>query len=72
MLSLVNSSSKIGNGNLFRITASSCPVLDGKSVAFGKVIDENSIKVIKTLSTLSVHNDFRPKYPVVVKECGEM
>lgn len=39
MVSLVNSSSKNGNGNLFRITASSCPELDGKSVAFGKVID---------------------------------
>ena len=52
---------------MFRITAGPCPELDGKNVVFGKIIEENSLKVIKTISSVVVHNDFRPKYPVVIK-----
>lgn len=63
---------KQGNGNIFRITAGACPELDGKAVVFGKIIDEQSLKIVKTVSSLVVGLDYRPKYPVVIKECGEM
>lgn len=60
------------SGNLFRVTVGPCPELDGKGVIFGKVVEESSAKVVKLLSGVGVHNDFRPRFPVVVKECGEM
>lgn len=49
---MVNLGMKAGNGNIFRITAGACPELDGKNTVFGKVIDEFSLKVIKTVSNL--------------------
>jgi cyclophilin family peptidyl-prolyl cis-trans isomerase len=67
LLSSVNLGAKYGNGNLFRLTLGACPELDGKNVVFGKVLEENSLKVVKTISSLGVHSDFRPKYPVVIK-----
>ena len=70
LLSMVNLGSKHGNGNLFRVTAGPCPELDGKAVVFGRVTDEHSLKVIKKVAALPVGQDYRPKYPVIVKECG--
>ena len=55
---------------MFRITAGPCPELDGKSVVFGKVIDEASLKVIKAVAGVTVNAEFRPKNPVVIRECG--
>lgn len=52
LLSMVNLGMKAGNGNIFRITSGVCPELDGKSTVFGKAIDENSLKVIKTVAGL--------------------
>lgn len=67
LLSLINLGLKNNNGNLFRIISGPCPELDGKSVVFGKAIDENSLKVIKVVSSLAVGNEFRPKFPVVIR-----
>ena len=70
LLSLINCDQKHSNGNLFRITAGECPQFDSISVVFGKVIDDNSLKVVKQLSAVPVNAEYRPKYPVVVRECG--
>jgi cyclophilin family peptidyl-prolyl cis-trans isomerase len=72
LLSMVNLGMKAGNGNIFRITAGACPELDGKNTVFGKAIDESSLKVVKIVAGLEVGSEFRPKYPVVIRECGEM
>lgn len=39
---------------------------------FGRVRDEQSLKVVKTVCESEVGSSYRPKYPVVVRECGEM
>lgn len=67
LLSLVNLGMQQGNGNIFRILAGPCPELDGKHVAFGKTIDDQSLKIVKAVSSLPVGPEYRPKYPVVIK-----
>ncbi len=71
LLSLVNQGGR-GNGNVFRILAGACPELDGKSVVFGGTVDEQSAKVVRAVAGLAVGNDYRPRHPVVIRECGEM
>ena len=58
---------KDSNGNLFRIGVGECPELDGKSVVFGKVIDDSSLKVIRLVAGMEVGLHYRPKYPIVVR-----
>ena len=72
MLSLINLDQKDTNGNLFRLTAGACPEMDGVCEVIGQVVDEASLKVIRAVSGMEVNADFRPKHPVVVKQCGEM
>jgi len=72
LLSLVNLGVKNSNGNLFRIGAGECSELEGKSVVFGRVVDEVSLKVVKVVGGMEVGLHYRPKYPVVVRECGQM
>jgi peptidyl-prolyl isomerase H (cyclophilin H) len=72
LLSLVNLGMKEGNGNLFLVTLGACPELDGKSVIFGQATDEQSLKVVRSLSAVAVNSEYRPKYPVVIRECGQM
>ena len=61
---------KDSNGNLFRIGVGESPELNGKSVVFGKVIDESSLKVLRSVVGMEVGLHYRPKYPVVIRECG--
>jgi len=66
-LSSVNEGVNDGSGNLFRITTGPCPELDNKSIIFGQIIDENSMKIIKNLSNYSVNIEYKPKYPIIIK-----
>lgn len=39
-------------------------------MVFGRVIDEVSVKVVRAVGAMEVGLHYRPKYPVVVRECG--
>ena len=44
------------NGCQFFITLGKCPWLDGKHVAFGQVLDSNSMNIIKRISKVDVQD----------------
>jgi peptidyl-prolyl isomerase H (cyclophilin H) len=46
--------------------------LDGKHVVFGKVIDEDSILVVRKVENVPVGANNKPKLPVVIEQCGEL
>ena len=60
------------NGCQFFITLGKCPWLDGKHVAFGQVLDSNSMNIIKRISKVDVDEQSRPKIPVEIIQCGQM
>ena len=61
------------NGCQFFITCGACDWLDNKHVVFGKVIDEESLLVVRKIENIptSTGND-RPKLPVNIEQCGEL
>lgn len=58
------------NGCQFFITCEVCKYLDGKYVAFGKVID--GMMVVRKIEKVSVGKNNKPKFAVAVAECGEL
>jgi hypothetical protein len=64
--------------HLCRIVLSNFPivllcVLDlGKHVVFGKLIDEDSLLVMRKIENVPTGANNKPKLPVVVEECGEL
>lgn len=44
----------------------------GKHVVFGKVIDEDSLLVVRKIENIPVATANKPKIPVTVDECGEL
>lgn len=61
------------NGCQFFVTLDKCPWLDGKHVVFGRVIDASSMQVFRNIENLPCDFDTdRPKYDVLVTECGQM
>ncbi|KAM9945127.1 hypothetical protein ACTFIT_003379 [Dictyostelium discoideum] len=70
LLSMVNSGPN-SNGCQFFITCVAAEWLDGKNVVFGKVID--GLKVVRTIEDIPVNpTTNRPKYDVVITECGQL
>ena len=39
---------------------------------FGKVTDELSLKVLKSIATTPTNEQQKPKIPVIVYQCGQM
>lgn len=72
LLSMANSGPNT-NGCQFFITCAKCDWLDGKHVVFGKVIDEESLLVVRKVENVPVApTGNKPKLPVVIDQCGEL
>lgn len=56
------------NGSQFFITVKETPWLAKRHTIFGKVADENSLKVVKKISTVDRDQMDAPKTPVVIQE----
>ena len=71
LLSMANSGPNT-NGCQFFITCGKCEWLDGKHVVFGKVIDEDSMLVVRKIENVPVAAGDKPKLPVLIDQCGEL
>ncbi len=72
ILSMANSGQN-SNGCQFFITCAKTDWLDDKHVVFGKVIDEESLLVVRKIENIPVDvNKNEPQLPVVITECGEL
>lgn len=60
------------NGCQFFITCEPSPSLDGKYVAFGKVISDGLLVVRKIENIPTTGTANRPKVPVTIMQCGEL
>lgn len=69
LLSMVNSGRNT-NASQFYITLKQCPHLDGKNVVFGQVID--GMEIIRKISKVPIGKEDKPKYPIVIIDCGEV
>lgn len=70
-LSMANSGPNT-NGCQFFITCAKTDWLDGKHVVFGKVIDEDSLLVVRKIENVPSGAGNKPKLPVVIDQCGEL
>jgi peptidyl-prolyl isomerase H (cyclophilin H) len=72
LLSMANSGPN-SNGSQFFITTGPAEWLDGKHVVFGKVLDEESMLLVRKIEAVptTVGNN-RPKLDVIITECGEL
>eukprot|EP00919_Chromeraceae_sp_WS-2016_P045843 GHVR01109031.1.p1 GENE.GHVR01109031.1~~GHVR01109031.1.p1 ORF type:complete len:183 (+),score=37.42 GHVR01109031.1:69-617(+) len=59
------------NGCQFFVTCAGCDWLDGKHVVFGKVLDQESMLVVRKIEAVSVGQNSRPRMPVIISQCGE-
>ncbi len=71
VLSMANSGPNT-NGCQFFLTCKRCEWLDGKHVVFGRVLDSDSLLVIHKIESVSTSGTGKPKFDVVVAECGEL
>lgn len=72
ILSMANSGPNT-NGCQFFITCAKTEWLDGKHVVFGKVIDEESLFVVRKIEQVPTSGQGNtPKLPIVIAECGEL
>lgn len=61
------------NGSQFFIICKKCEWLDGKNVVFGKLIDTDSLVLLKKMESVTVTAHVcKPKIPVKVVQCGEL
>ena len=58
-------------GCQFFITCGKCEWLDGEHVVFGSVLDQSSMLVVRKIENVEV-NDSKPKFTILITECGEM
>ena len=56
----------------FFITCAKADWLDGKHVVFGKVLDEDSMLVVRKIENIPVGANSKPKLPVLIEQCGEL
>jgi peptidyl-prolyl isomerase H (cyclophilin H) len=73
MLSMANSG-KDSNGCQFFITTAKADWLDGKHVVFGRVLDEDSMKVVRKCENVPVQpgGKGQPRIPLRIVQCGEL
>ena len=72
MLSMANSGPNT-NGSQFFITLAKTPWLDGKHVVFGKVLDADSMRVVRKCEAVPVSGTAnRPRLPLRIVECGQL
>ena len=71
LLSMANSCPNT-NGCQFFIVTSRCEWLDGKHVVFGRVLDQESLMVVRKIENVPVDSQSKPKLEVVITECGEL
>ncbi|SBT75223.1 peptidyl-prolyl cis-trans isomerase, putative [Plasmodium ovale] len=72
LLSMANSGPNT-NGCQFFITTKKCEWLDGKNVVFGRIIDNDSLILLKKIENVSVTPYiYKPKIPINIVECGEL
>ncbi len=71
LLSMANSGPNT-NGSQFFITAAKCEWLDGKHVVFGKLLDDDSMLVMRKMENVPVGQGNKPKLPVTIEQCGEL
>jgi peptidyl-prolyl isomerase H (cyclophilin H) len=71
LLSMANSGPNT-NGCQFFITCAKTDWLDGKHVVFGKVIDEESMLVVRKVENVPAGAGSKPKLPVQIDQCGEL
>lgn len=71
LLSMANSGPNT-NGCQFFITCAPADWLDGKHVVFGKVIDEESMLVVRRIENVPVTQQSKPRLEVTIEQCGEL
>lgn len=71
LLSMANSGPNT-NACQFFITCKETPWLDGKHVVFGRVMDSDSMLVVRKVEAVPVGPNNKPRLEVVVSECGEL
>jgi len=62
---------KDDNGCQFFITCGKADWLDGKHVAFGKVLDAQSMLTVRKIEAAPVDGN-KPRVPIRIVECGEL
>tara|TARA_B100000795_G_C22610173_1_gene364787 strand:+ start:51 stop:632 length:582 start_codon:yes stop_codon:yes gene_type:complete len=72
LLSMANAGPNT-NGSQFFITTAATPHLDGKHTCFGRVLDQDSMKVVRMIEASRVSsNKNKPLMDVTITESGEM
>ena len=71
LLSMANSGPNT-NGSQFFITCEKCDWLDSKHVVFGRVVDSASMLTVRKIENVTVGASSKPKYDIVISECGEL
>jgi len=72
LLSMANNG-KDTNGCQFFITCGPAPWLDDKHVCFGKVLDDESMKVVRAVEACRVSSSRKkPEIDITITECGEL
>lgn len=71
LLSMANSGPNT-NGCQFFITCAPCTHLDGKHVIFGKLLDEESLRLVRKIENINCESNNFPKLVVIITECGEL
>ena len=67
VLSMANSG-KNSNSSQFFVTFAPCPSLDGKHVAFGRVV--KGFEVLDAVEAAAASKDGEPRTPVWISACG--
>lgn len=71
ILAMANSGPN-SNGCQWYVTTAKADWLDGKHVVFGRVLDAESMLVVRKIENIPVGAASRPRVDVAVAECGEM
>ena len=71
LLSMANSGPGT-NGCQFFITCAKADWLDGKHVVFGKLLDDESMLVLRKMENVPVGVNSKPKLAIVIEQCGEL